>query len=132
MTTARLRLASVVLCATATLAAAADVPIAGKSVRLGAATAAKRTFTFVSATQAAVATPFPDPTAGASLRVFVSSGPEQCHAEIALPGGFWKPIGGNGAQKGWRYRDQSASAQGIRAVTIGARKSGGKITIKGR
>ena len=126
------RLAAAILCATAGLAAAADVPIAGKSVRVGAATAAKRTFAFVSATQTTIATPLPDPTTGATLRVFVSSGPGQCHAEIVLPGGFWSPIAGNGAQKGWRYRDQSASAQGIRAVTIANRKGGGKITIKGR
>jgi hypothetical protein len=29
----------------------------------------------------------------------------------------------NGAQKGWRYRDQSASAQGVKAVTIQARNT---------
>jgi hypothetical protein len=66
----------------------------------------------------------------------VSNGVGQCHAEIVLPGSFWAPSGGDGTQKGWRYRDQSASAQGIRAVTISARKggdkTGGKITIKGR
>src|SRR6185369_1518472 len=112
--------------------AAADVPIGGKSVRIGAATAAKRTFAFASEVATTIAAPFPDPTTGASLRVFVSSGVGQCHAEIVLSGTFWTPIGGDGAQKGWRYRDQSASAQGIRAVTISARKSGGKITIKGR
>ena len=105
------RLVAAILCATVGLAAAADVPVAGKSVRVGAATAAKRTFAFVSQTQSAIATPFPDPTAGATLRVFVSSGPGQCHAEIALPAGFWTPISGDGPQKGWRYRDQSASAQ---------------------
>src|SRR6187549_2851718 len=126
------RLVAAILCATAGVAAAADVPIAGKSIRVGAATVAKRTFAFVSQTQPAIAAPFPDPSAGATLRVFVSSGPGQCHAEIALPAGFWTPIGGNGPQKGWRYRDQSASARGIRAVTIASRKGAGKITIKGR
>jgi endonuclease/exonuclease/phosphatase family metal-dependent hydrolase len=132
MTTARLRFAAAVLCTTLGVAAAADVPITGKMVRVGAATATKRTLAFVSATQTAIAAPFPDPTAGATLRVFVSSGPGQCHADVALPGGFWTPIGGDGAQKGWRYRDQSASAQGIRAVTIASRKGAGKITIRGR
>jgi endonuclease/exonuclease/phosphatase family metal-dependent hydrolase len=62
----------------------------------------------------------------------VSSGPGQCHAEIALPAGFWSPIGGDGPQKGWRYRDQSASAQGVRLLTIARRKSGGRITVKAR
>src|SRR6185436_4589961 len=41
-------------------------------------------------------------------------------------------IGNNGAQKGWRYRDQSASAQGVKAVTIQARNTGGRISVKAR
>jgi hypothetical protein len=111
---------------------AADVPIGGKSVGLGARNAARRTFAFRSTTDPAIAAPFPDPAGGASLRVFVSSGPGQCHAEMALPGTFWAAIGGNGAAKGWRYRDQSASAQGVRAVTIQPRNAGGRIVVKAR
>jgi endonuclease/exonuclease/phosphatase family metal-dependent hydrolase len=135
MTCLRSALAALLLLgALAGAARAADVPIGGKSVGLGARNATRRTFAFRSAIDPAIAAPFVDPTAGsgAALRVFVSSGPGQCHAEIVLPAGFWTAIGGDGAQKGWRYRDQSASAQGVRLVTIARRKSGGRITVKAR
>ena len=56
----------------------------------------------------------------------------QCHAEIPLPPGFWTPIRGDGAQQGWRYRDASASAQGVRSITIDRRKSGGQIRVSAR
>ena len=107
------------------VAGAADVPIAGKSLGMGARNARRHTFSFRSAADPAIAPPFVDPTAGAALRLFVSSGPGQCHAEIPLPPGFWTPIRGDGAQEGWRYRDASASAQGVRSITIDRRKSGG-------
>jgi endonuclease/exonuclease/phosphatase family metal-dependent hydrolase len=116
----------------ATLAHATDVPVAGKSLGIGARNPTRRTFAFRSAVDPAIAAPFPDPTTGAALRVFVSSAPGQCHAEIVLPAGFWSAIGGNGAAKGWRYRDQSGSAQGIRAVTVSLRTNGGRIVVKGR
>src|SRR4029078_10986847 len=99
---------------------------------MSARSPAKRPFSFRSATDPAIAAPFADPTTGASLRVFVSSVAGQCHAEITLPGGNWTAIGNNGAQKGWRYRDQSASAQGVKAVTIQARNTGGRISVKAR
>jgi endonuclease/exonuclease/phosphatase family metal-dependent hydrolase len=107
------------------------VPVQGKSVRI-AARAAKRTFTFRSATDPAIVLPVPDPTAGAALRVFASSASGQCSAEIALPASFWTAIGGDGAQKGWRYRDATASAQGVRAVTLQRRRTGGRIVVKAR
>ena len=127
-----LRLAALAALFAVDLAAAVDVPIPGKSAAVGARNAARRTFSFRSPVTPTIAAPFPDPTAGASLRVFVSSGPGQCHAEIVLPTALWTPISGNGAQKGWRYRDKTASAQGIRSVTLSARKAGGRIAIKGR
>jgi endonuclease/exonuclease/phosphatase family metal-dependent hydrolase len=135
MTSIRAAVAAVLLLGgLADSARAVDVPIAGKSVGLGARNASRRTFAFRSATDPGIAPPFVDPTigSGAALRVFVSSGPGQCHAEIVLPAGFWTAIGGDGAQKGWRYRDQSASAQGVRSVTVARRKGGGRITIKAR
>jgi endonuclease/exonuclease/phosphatase family metal-dependent hydrolase len=110
---------------------AVDVPIAGKSVSISARSP-RRTFAFRSEVDPAIAPPFVDPTLGAFLRVFVGSGPGQCHAEMALPAAFWSPLAGNGPQRGWRYRDQSASVQGIRTMTIGRRKAGGQIRIKGR
>ena len=114
------------------VAGAADVPIAGKSLGMGARNARRHTFSFRSAADPAIAPPFVDPTAGAALRLFVSSGPGQCHAEIPLPPGFWTPIRGDGAQEGWRYRDASASAQGVRSITIDRRKSGGQIRVSAR
>ncbi|MGH7894484.1 MAG: endonuclease/exonuclease/phosphatase family protein [Candidatus Binatia bacterium] len=112
--------------------AATDVPVAGKGVGIGARKAARHTFVFRSEVDTSVVAPFPDPTTGASLRVFVSSAEAQCHAEIALPANHWRPISGNGAQKGWRYRDASGSAQGVRAVTLSARRAGGRIAITAR
>jgi endonuclease/exonuclease/phosphatase family metal-dependent hydrolase len=126
------RLAALAVLVAADLAAAVDVPIPGKTAGVSARNPTRRSFSFRSAVTPAIAPPFPDPTAGASLRVFVSSGPGQCHAEIVLPAAFWTPISGDGAQKGWRYRDKTASAQGIRAITLSLRNAGGKIAIKGR
>jgi endonuclease/exonuclease/phosphatase family metal-dependent hydrolase len=113
-------------------ALAADVPIGGKSVRIAARNPERRTFAFRSAIDPAIAAPLPDPTQGASLRVFVGSGPGQCHAEIPLPSGFWSAVGDDGAARGWRYRDKTAGAQGIRFVGIGPRRGGGRIVVKGR
>ena len=133
MTTLRLAVVSLgVLLVAAGGALAMDVPVGGKSVRVGASTATRRAFSFRSEVDPGITAPFPDPTMGASLRVFVSRAPGQCDAEIALPAAFWTPIAGSGPVKGWRYRDQTGSAQGIRAVTISPRKAGGRIAIKGR
>src|SRR5688572_5107902 len=117
------RLAALAMLVAVDLAAATDVPIPGKTAGVSARNPARRTFSFRSAVTPAIAAPFPDPTAGASLRVFVSSAPGQCNAEIELPAAFWTPISGNGALKGWRYRDKTGSAQGIRAVTVTARSA---------
>lgn len=114
------------------VALAADVPIAGKSIGLGAHSPTRRTLSFRSEVDPAIAAPFADPTTGATLRVFVSSGPGQCSVETTLPAGFWTPIGGDGAGKGWRYKDQAGSVAGIRSITIGRRKSGGQIRMKAR
>jgi endonuclease/exonuclease/phosphatase family metal-dependent hydrolase len=113
-------------------AGATDVLVAGKSLGLGAHKPTRRTFGFRSQVDPAIGPVFVDPTLGASLRVFVSNGPGQCHAEIPLASGFWTPIRGDGAQKGWRYRDGAASAQGIRSVSIARRKSGGQLRVKAR
>jgi endonuclease/exonuclease/phosphatase family metal-dependent hydrolase len=122
----------VFLCGGAALAL--DVPIAGKSLGIGARNPARRTFSFRSEVAPQIGPTFIDPTFGygTSLRVFVSNAAGQCHAEAPLPAGFWTPIGGNGPQKGWRYRDQTASVLGIRTVTIARRKTGGQIRVKGR
>lgn len=134
MTTMRLGAVSLALViAGAVNARATDVLIAGKSLTITAKSASVRKIAFRSEVDPAIAPPFVDPTLGAFLRVFVGSGPGQCHAEITLPAGFWSPIGGDGPQRGWRYRDPTASAQGIRTVKILKRQAaGGQIVIKGR
>lgn len=132
MTTHRTALVLAVLCGMAPGALALDVPVQGKSVGLSARNPAKRSLAFRSATDPAIAPPYPSPLGGASLRVFVSSAPGQCSAEIPLPAAHWMAIGGDGAQKGWRYRDQIASAQGVRTVTLQRRTTGGRITVKAR
>lgn len=109
---------------------AADVLIAGQRVDLDARRPGQHRFAFRSALDFGIAAPFPDPTAGATLRVFVSSAAGQCHAEIVLPAELWSPIGGDGAREGWRYRDRAGSVQGIRAVQIEQRRGGGRIAIK--
>lgn len=113
-------------------AALTDVRVEGKSVSIGARNPARRTLAFRTQVDPNIVAPFPDPTTGASLRVFVSNVAGQCHAEIALPAGFWTPISGNGAQKGWRYRDAAASAQGVKSITLSPRKSGGRVVVKAR
>src|SRR5262245_54885010 len=113
-------------------AAATDVPVGGRSLGIGARKPAKRTFAFRSAVEPVIAAPFPDPTAGASLVVFAGGGVGQCRAEIALPALLWTAIGGDGAAKGWRYRDPAASHQGVKAVTLAPRGGGGRIVVKAR
>lgn len=115
------------------VAAATDVPITGRAVAIVARGAARHMLTFRSGVDAGIAAPFPDPTAGASLLVHVSNASGQCRAEVALPAVFWSPIGDDGPQKGWRYRDAGGSALGVVAVTIAPRRSGGgRITLKAK
>lgn len=107
-----------------------EVPVGGRSVSLVARSPARRTLSFRSAVDAAIAAPFPDPTAGARLVVHASSASGQCHAEIFLPAGFWSAIDESGPQRGWRYRDGGGSAQGVTKVVIAPRRDGGRITVK--
>jgi hypothetical protein len=123
-------LAALLLLASA--AAAADVPVAGRGLTIIARSATRHTFSFRSAIDPAVTAPFPDPTLGAVLVVHTSSAPGQCHAEVALPGAFWSAIGGDGPARGWRYHDPDGSALGVRTVTIGPRRGGGRITVEAK
>ncbi len=110
-----------------------DIPVAGRSVSLTARSATRRTLVFRSAVDPAIAAPFPDPTAGARLLVHTSNGAGQCHAEIVLPASFWAPRGEDGPARGWHYRDKGGSAQGVTAVKIAPRRSGGgRITVKAK
>lgn len=112
-------------------AAALDVPVAGKSIRLVAPTSATaRRIAFASSIDPALGGPFPDPSAGARLRIFAGNGPGQCRLEATLAASFWTPIGGDGAGRGWRYVDPSAAAGGVKKILIKRVSGGGKIIAK--
>ncbi len=115
-------------------AAVSDVPTGGRLVRLRASqnNPERRNFTFHSALDAAVAPPFPSPATGASLLVFTSNAAGQCRAEIPLPASHWQAIRNDGSNRGWRYRDRTGSAGGIRRVVIRTGPDGGHIFVKGR
>lgn len=117
------------LAAVAAAADAADVPIAGSRLALSASlnNLTPRNIAFRTL-DAAIAGPFADPADGASLRVFASNAPGQCHANIALPAANWRAIGGDGPNRGWKYSDKSGAASGIRSVIIRP----GKIVVRGR
>src|SRR5262249_45355033 len=72
----------------------------------------------------------PDPALGASLLVFASNEVGHCRLEVALPAGNWKPLRGDGPNRGWRYLDPAGSAGGVRKIVIKPRRGGGSITIK--
>ncbi len=108
-------LAAVALLAPAHPAAAlTDVPVAGKTLVLIAkeSNPERRRLRF-RALDPLVAPPFADPTQGASILVFASNAAGHCRAEIALPAANWSPIGDDGPNRGWKYRDKTGSAQGI-------------------
>ena len=114
-------------------ALATDVPVGGRSVSIVVRSATRHTFAFRSGSHPAVTAPFPDPTAGAALVVHASNAPGQCHADVALPAAFWSPIGHDGPNRGWRYRDVRGSALGVVKVTIAARRGGGgRISVKAK
>ena len=115
----------------ATAAAALDVPLAGKILKLRAGAApSDRVLVFRSQVDAALQGPFPDPSAGASLRLFASNGAGQCRAALTLPAANWQPIGKDGSNKGWRYRDKTAG-NGIKRLVLRRRGAGGRLTLKG-
>ena len=109
---------------------AADVPIAGKSLRVSAKAGnpARRTLSFRSVGDPALAAPFPDPAAGALLRVFASNAPGGCRLDAALPAGNWSPIGDDGPSRGWRYLDKSASVAGVRKIVV----KPGRLVVKAK
>jgi endonuclease/exonuclease/phosphatase family metal-dependent hydrolase len=120
----RIRAAALVLalstCAPPCAAAASDVPVAGRTLRLdaGAGGAEKRRVRLVLA-DPAIAPPFPDLAAdGARLRLHGGVAPGQCHAVIDLDRAGWRPIDGDGARRGFRWRDPSRSRAGVRRVVV--------------
>jgi endonuclease/exonuclease/phosphatase family metal-dependent hydrolase len=110
------------------------IPIAGKVLKLRASQndPGRRRMVFSSAVDPAIATPFPDPTAGASLLVFASNAAGQCRADVALDPGSWQPIRGDGANNGWKYKDANGGAGGVFKIVLKRRGAGGLIVIKAR
>jgi len=123
----RLLAAAILLASTAD---AADVMVSGKKLTLTASqtSPSKRKLAFV-AVDAAIAAPFADPSGGASLFLFGSNLDGQCRATIALPAGNWTAIKGDGARRGWRYKDATGSAGGI--VKLQVRDGKIVLTAKG-
>jgi len=121
-------LAALVL--TARGAVAADVVAGGDLLRLRAAAhKLERRGATVRLQDAAITAPFADPrTDGATLVVHGGSSADQCFVRARLPGPGWKPIRGDGAHRGWRYRDRRGNAAGVRRVIVRP----GKISVAAR
>jgi len=101
-------------------AAAADVPVAGRLIRLEArpGKVEERGGRFV-LRDSAIAPPFPDLGAGgATLRLHGGAEPGQCYLAVDLPAGGWRPIDGKGARRGWRWGDPSRSRAGVGRVVV--------------
>jgi len=115
-------------------AAAANVPVGGKSLRLRASqkNPAQRSLSFRSAVDPAIGAPFPDPTQGASLVVFVSNAAGECRAEIPLEPTKWTAKKGDGATHGYKYKDDPLGSGGIRRIQLQQRKNGGRIVVTAR
>src|SRR4051794_18142338 len=97
-------LAVSVACAVAIPALAADVPVAGKSLLLLQKAPSIRHGT-IDLRDAAIAAPLPDPRIGTTtLSVDGGFDVGQCVARVVLDPSRWQAIGGNGAQRGYRYR----------------------------
>jgi endonuclease/exonuclease/phosphatase family metal-dependent hydrolase len=110
------------------------VPLSGSSLSVKAAAGDPdgRSLKWKSGRELAVAAPLPDPTAGASLFLFSSNDEGQCRAEITLPAEFWSAVKGDGASRGWRYKDKSGSAGGVRTVRLQPGGKGGRVTVKAK
>src|SRR5262249_50290266 len=67
----------------------------------------------------AIAPPFPDlGSTGATLVINGGAARGQCYVSADLPAARWTPLGGDGARRGWRYRDPTGAVQGVRRVIV--------------
>jgi endonuclease/exonuclease/phosphatase family metal-dependent hydrolase len=119
------RLAALLIVALPALGLALDVPLAGH--KLGLRAGGKRSAT-VTIRDGALAAPLPDPTLGASLVVNAGAADGQCHVEIVLDPSAWRPLGGDGATRGWRYSVPAPGTQGVRKIVLRP----GLLTVKAR
>src|SRR5262249_34406152 len=95
---------------------ATDRPVAGAQFRLQAAAHdANRRSAAGRLADPAIAPPFPDlGSTGATLVINGGAARGQCYVSADLPAGRWTAIGGDGARRGWRYRDPTGAVQGVR------------------
>jgi endonuclease/exonuclease/phosphatase family metal-dependent hydrolase len=115
-------------------AAVIDVPISGRLLKMRASQSdsGRRSLTYRSDPDMAIGPPFATPTSTASLLVFASSASGECRVEVDLPAANWTAVRNDGANRGWRYRDPTGAAAGIRRVEIRRSPNGGRIVVKAR
>ncbi len=128
----RIRAATLVLalatCAPPCAAVATDVPVAGRTLRLDAEAGGARRARVLLA-DPAIAPPFPDLAAGgARLRLHGGVAPGQCHAVVDLDPAGWRPIDGDGARRGFRWRAPPGSPAEVRRVVVRP----GRISVSAR
>jgi endonuclease/exonuclease/phosphatase family metal-dependent hydrolase len=114
----RLGLAAGLVLASAALAA--DVPVRGQVLRLRASSRnADRRSGAIRLRDAGIVPPFDDPRVDA-MTLVVHGGPssEQCYVRAQLPAEGWTAVAGDGARRGWRYRDRTGRARGVRRVVV--------------
>lgn len=109
---------------------AADVPVHGQrlSLRAGQGEQTTQRTARVSLRDAAIAAPFPDPRLGAVLRLSGGAAVGQCQVELPLDPANWEPIGEDGTQRGYRFRDQGEGAHGVRRIVLRP----GAISVRAR
>jgi endonuclease/exonuclease/phosphatase family metal-dependent hydrolase len=100
--------------------AASDVPVRGQLLRLRAGDHnPDHRSAMLTVKDAAIAVPLPDPRgSGASLVVHGGSSAGQCFVLAQLPPASWRPIRGDGARHGWRFRDRTGASAGVRRVVL--------------
>ena len=112
----RMRRLLAALLALPALAAAADVPVAGKRLLLASGRGGRTAL--ASLRDTAIAPAVSDPTvAGAALVVSGGAAAGHCRAEVRLDAANWRPIGSRSAPRGFRYRSPDAAAP-IRRVVL--------------
>jgi endonuclease/exonuclease/phosphatase family metal-dependent hydrolase len=113
-------LAATVLLGFAPTVGATDRPVAGALLRLKAAAHdADRRSAAGRLADPAIAPPFPDlRSTGATLVINGGAARGQCYVSADLPAARWAPIGGDGARRGWRYRDPRGAVLGVRRVVL--------------
>ena len=112
--------ALLLLTAAVHVCAASDIPVRGQLLRMRAsARDPQRRGALLQVKDGAVAVSLPDPRAdGATLVLHGGSSAGQCFVLAQLPPAGWRAIRGDGARRGWRYRDRRAPVAGIQQVVL--------------